>query len=375
MAQTGFTPIQLYFSSTTTNVPLAANLANGELAINITDGKLFYKDNAAAVQVIGWKTVPTSAGGTGLTSYTAGDTVYYATGTALSKLAIGANTTVMTSSGSAPQWTLQSALSVGTASNLLSNASTGVMQITGPGTGTTRVMTIPNANFTAARTDAGQTFTGNQVISAGTLDVSSSSAGVTIGDLYVDTPNKIVYVGRQSSTGGDASSFIVRGRQGTVAFQVDPGNPSITASADLTISGANLVIGTAAKGINFTANTPQAGKTSQLLNWYEEGTWTPNQGSGLVVVGTFSSTGTYTRIGRQVTAYISIVGSTSVALVGSNQPVTTNLPFSSSIAATGVLINSARSAFMGIQTAGTSIYCVGSVSATPDIEMTIVYTT
>jgi len=41
MAQTGFTPIQLYYSSTTTNVPLAADLANGELAINITDGKLF----------------------------------------------------------------------------------------------------------------------------------------------------------------------------------------------------------------------------------------------------------------------------------------------------------------------------------------------
>ena len=104
MAQTGYTPIQLYYSSTTTNVPLAANLANGELAINITDGKLFYKDNAAAVQVIGWKTTPTSAGGTGLTSYTAGDMVYYASGTALSKLAIGAADYVMTSSGSAPQW-------------------------------------------------------------------------------------------------------------------------------------------------------------------------------------------------------------------------------------------------------------------------------
>lgn len=104
MAQTGYTPIQLYYSSTTTNTPLAASLANGELAINITDGKLFYKDNSAAVQVIGWKTTPTSAGGTGLTSYTAGDTVYYASGTALSKLAIGTADYVMTSSGTAPQW-------------------------------------------------------------------------------------------------------------------------------------------------------------------------------------------------------------------------------------------------------------------------------
>jgi hypothetical protein len=104
MAQTGYTPIQLYYSSTTTNAPTAGNLANGELAINITDGKLFYKDNANAVQVIGWKTTPTSAGGTGLTSYTAGDTLYYASGTALSKLAIGTTDYVMTSSGTAPQW-------------------------------------------------------------------------------------------------------------------------------------------------------------------------------------------------------------------------------------------------------------------------------
>ena len=89
MAQTGYTPIQLYYSTTASTAPLAANLANGELAINITDGKLFYKDNSAAVQVIGWKTVPTTAGGTGLTSYTAGDTLYYASGTTLTKLAIG----------------------------------------------------------------------------------------------------------------------------------------------------------------------------------------------------------------------------------------------------------------------------------------------
>ena len=68
MAQTGFTPIALYYNSTTTNVPTNTNLADGELAINITDGKLFYKDNSSVVQVIGWKTTPATAGGTGLTA-------------------------------------------------------------------------------------------------------------------------------------------------------------------------------------------------------------------------------------------------------------------------------------------------------------------
>jgi len=55
MAATNFTPIQLYYSSTTTNVPLAANLASGELAINTFDGKLFYKDSSGVVQVIATK--------------------------------------------------------------------------------------------------------------------------------------------------------------------------------------------------------------------------------------------------------------------------------------------------------------------------------
>ena len=62
MAATGYTPIQIYYSSTTTNTPAAGNLAYGELAINITDGKLFYKDNANAVQVLATKGAGTIGG-------------------------------------------------------------------------------------------------------------------------------------------------------------------------------------------------------------------------------------------------------------------------------------------------------------------------
>lgn len=58
MSQSGFTPIKIYYSATTTNVPAAGNMAYGELAINITDGKLFYKDNLNAIQVIGYKLWP-----------------------------------------------------------------------------------------------------------------------------------------------------------------------------------------------------------------------------------------------------------------------------------------------------------------------------
>jgi hypothetical protein len=124
MAQTNYTPIYLYNSGTATNTPLAANLGAGELAINYTDGKLFYKDNNAAIQIIGWKTTPTTAGGTGLTSYTAGDLPYYASGSALSKLGIGTANYVLTSSGTAPQYVAQSTLSVGSATNATNTAIT-----------------------------------------------------------------------------------------------------------------------------------------------------------------------------------------------------------------------------------------------------------
>ena len=62
----------------------------------------------------------------------------------------------------------------------------------------------------------------------------------------------------------------------------------------------NIVQATAAKGFNFTANTPNAGMTSQLLNWYEEGTFTPTIiGSSTAGTASYSTqSAKYTRIGR-----------------------------------------------------------------------------
>jgi hypothetical protein len=55
MSQLGFTPISLYYSTTASAIPSSGNLVNGEFAINITDGKLYYKDNLGAVQLIASK--------------------------------------------------------------------------------------------------------------------------------------------------------------------------------------------------------------------------------------------------------------------------------------------------------------------------------
>lgn len=76
MPAAGATPILHYASATAGHVPAAANMVNStggsELAINITDGKLFYKDNTGVVQVIGvlmpGGVLPVANGGTGTTT-------------------------------------------------------------------------------------------------------------------------------------------------------------------------------------------------------------------------------------------------------------------------------------------------------------------
>lgn len=79
MAQTGFTPIKIYASTTAAAVPLAINLDNtsgAELAINIADEKLYFKNAAGVVKLLASNSTTTNVstitfGTTGLTPATA----------------------------------------------------------------------------------------------------------------------------------------------------------------------------------------------------------------------------------------------------------------------------------------------------------------
>ena len=129
---------------------------------------------------------------------------------------------------------------------------------------------------------------------------------------------------------------------GTELVPVVQGGATVkVAVSDLTLGRAvntaggtftnNLVQGTAAKGINFTANTPAAGMTSQLLNWYEEGTWTPVV-SGGTTAGTYElNTGstfcTFTRKGRDVSLKGYIVLAAAITGGGTGNLKVTGLPF------------------------------------------------
>lgn len=132
-------------------------------------------------------------------------------------------------------------------------------------------------------------------------------------------------------------------------------------SGDQTINNGNLIIGTATKGIDFSANSNLPGMTSELLNWYEEGTWTPTQGAGLTVVGAFSSNGTYTRIGRQVSIVAQLIGATSIAAAASSI-LCGSIPYLPPAARAGVAVNDYVNGQSAVYVANTGdIYTVGAI--------------
>ena len=106
----------------------------------------------------------------------------------------------------------------------------------------------------------------------------------------------------------------------------------ITLPGDVTLSTGNLVIGTAGKGIDFSATSGTG--TSELLADYEEGTWTPvdSSGAGLTFTNT-SNNCFYTKIGNLVTCGFNVTypATASVAIVAIG-----GLPFTSQATTSGI---------------------------------------
>jgi hypothetical protein len=95
------------------------------------------------------------------------------------------------------------------------------------------------------------------------------------------------------------------------------GFPS-TRTGDQTIINGNLVIGTAGQGVDFSADPATAGMTSELLDDYEEGAWTPVLGASTSNAGqTYSrQLGKYTKVGRLVTVSWDVILGDPGTLVG-----------------------------------------------------------
>ena len=146
----------------------------------------------------------------------------------------------------------------------------------------------------------------------GQLHFETATAGALTEKMVIGTTNLVI-----NEIGG-IFNVRIEGDTDANLFYTDATNSrvgvgTISPSEKLDVVGKiklsdNLVVGTAAKGIDFSANTGAAGMTSELLNWYEEGTWTPVVTASVGSITTYAAAGRYTRIGRQVTLtwYISV---------------------------------------------------------------------
>lgn len=158
----------------------------------------------------------------------------------------------------------------------------------------------------AARIHGRYQGTGNQLVARFETD---DNAGT---NLYLDILNdNSTFYTTFKSTGGANGGF-----------------KFANASTDFVWIGrdGNIIPKIAGNGINFTANTPAAGMTSQLLNWYEEGTWTPvlsSDGTPPTVSSYLEQTGTYTRIGNRVFVTCNIRA--TITNAGTGTPVITGL--------------------------------------------------
>ena len=140
----------------------------------------------------------------------------------------------------------------------------------------------------------------------GQLHFETATAGALTEKMIIGTTNLVINeigavfnVRIEGDT--DANLFFTDATNSRVGVgTISPTAKLDVAGGDVRIDNGNLVIGTDGKGIDFSA-TPGTG-TSELLDDYEEGTWTPvYQGStGSAGTAAYTSDGYYTKIGRLV---------------------------------------------------------------------------
>jgi hypothetical protein len=221
---------------------------------------------------------------------------------------------------------------------------------------------LTNTGLTASKpvfTDASKVLTSTGVVPVANGGTNASVAGIT-------AFNNITGYTATGATGTTSTNLV---------FSTSPSITTPTLVGDVTVSTGNVVIGTSGKGVDFSVTSSGTGTmTSELFADYEEGTYTPSQGGGLTVIGTFSSSGRYTKIGRMVYVSGTVSATTSVA-AAAGAIITANLPFSVSgtTEQPGVSSNAASTAGAITLAYQTSIYAVQTIAATAAINFNVAY--
>jgi hypothetical protein len=270
------------------NVPIAidaSQIVSGTIASARISGSYTGITGVGTLTVGTWNasTITTPYGGTGLTSYTAGDTLYYASGTALTKLAIGASTFINTSSGTAPQWTDPATITIGKATNLVGGAANRIAYQTAADT--TGFIVAPTVSNTYLEW-SGTAFQWSSNPLGTVTSVSVVSANGLAGTVATATTTPAI-------TLSTTVTGLLKGN-GTAISAASSGTdyaPATSGTSILYGNGAggfsNVTIGT---GVSFAAGTLSATGSGGTVTSVS-GTGTVN---GITLTGTVTSSGSLT---------------------------------------------------------------------------------
>ena len=110
---------------------------------------------------------------------------------------------------------------------------------------------------------------------------------------------------------------------------------SLTVANGLTLTDGNIALASG-HGLNYASTSDASGQTSELLDDYEEGTWTPAY-FGASTAGSFSyneQQGQYTKIGNLVTCWFNLTNITD-NVEGSGTVTIGGLPYQANYNITG----------------------------------------
>jgi hypothetical protein len=157
---------------------------------------------------------------------------------------------------------------------------------------------------------------------------------------------------------------------------IEPSQTLTTPIIATTMGVGGATPSTSGSGITFPA-TQSASTNANTLDDYEEGTFTPNQGSGLTLNGSFSSVGRYLKIGRLVYVEGTLAGSVNIASSASSV-LFTNLPFTSqsgNASGLGGMTNNALnlSNTCWVSSGSTTLFGMATTTATSAIWFSVTY--